>query len=170
MIIEPQIDSFSTLYDAGKPQVVWTKLVADLETPVSAMLKLADGRANSFLFESVEGGNVRGRYSLIGLKPDLIWRCRGEKAEINRQARFQPDDFVAVDKPALESLRDLIAESRIDLPRGLPPMASGLFGISAMTWSGKWRSCPTCHPIACPCRTASSCGRPSSPSSTMSRT
>ncbi|HVI87831.1 MAG TPA: anthranilate synthase component I [Dongiaceae bacterium] len=128
MIIEPQIDSFSALYDAGKPQVVWTKLVADLETPVSAMLKLADGRANSFLLESVEGGNVRGRYSLIGLKPDLIWRCRGEKAEINRQARFQPDDFVPVDKPALESLRELIAESRIDLPRGLPPMASGLFG------------------------------------------
>jgi anthranilate synthase component 1 len=128
MIIDPQIDSFSALYDAGKPQVVWTKLVADLETPVSAMLKLADGRANSFLFESVEGGNVRGRYSLIGLKPDLIWRCRGEKAEINRQARFQPDDFVPVESPALESLRDLITESRIDLPRGLPPMASGLFG------------------------------------------
>lgn len=128
MIIEPQIDDFSALYDEGKPQVVWTKLVADLETPVSAMLKLADGRVNSFLLESVEGGNVRGRYSLIGLKPDLIWRCKGEKAEINRQARFQPDDFSPTDKPALDSLRELIAESRIDLPRGLPPMASGLFG------------------------------------------
>src|SRR5215471_10660504 len=114
MIIEPQIDSFTALYDDGKQQVVWTSLVADLETPVSAMLKLADGRTNSFLFESVEGGNVRGRYSLIGLKPDLIWRCRGEKAEINRQARFQPDDFTPVEKPALESLRDLIAESRIE--------------------------------------------------------
>ncbi|HVJ33474.1 MAG TPA: anthranilate synthase component I [Terriglobia bacterium] len=128
MIIEPQIDDFSALYDEGKPQVVWTKLVADLETPVSAMLKLADGRVNSFLLESVEGGNVRGRYSLIGLKPDLIWRCKGQKAEINRQARFQPDDFSPTDKPALDSLRELIAESRIDLPRGLPPMASGLFG------------------------------------------
>jgi anthranilate synthase component 1 len=128
MIVEPHVDGFTTTYDSGKPQVVWTKLVADLETPVSAMLKLADGRANSFLLESVEGGNVRGRYSLIGLKPDLIWRCRGAQAEINRQARFQPDDFIAADKPALESLRELIAESRIDLPRGLPPMASGLFG------------------------------------------
>ncbi|HVJ43949.1 MAG TPA: anthranilate synthase component I [Dongiaceae bacterium] len=128
MIIEPQIDGFTSLYDEGKPQVVWTKLVADLETPVSAMLKLADGRINSFLLESVEGGNVRGRYSLIGLKPDLIWRCKGDKAEINRQARFQPDDFAPTDKPALDSLRQLIAESRIDLPRGLPPMASGLFG------------------------------------------
>ena len=103
MIIEPQIDDFSALYDEGKPQVVWTKLVTDLETPVSAMLKLADGRVNSFLLESVEGGNVRGRYSLIGLKPDLIWRCKGDKAEINRQALFQPDDFSPTDKPALDS-------------------------------------------------------------------
>ncbi len=128
MKVAPQFDSFSATYDSGKPQVVWAKLVADLETPVSAMLKLADGRANSFLLESVEGGAVRGRYSLIGLKPDLIWRCRGDKAEINRQARFQPEEFTAIDKPALDSLRDLIAESRIDLPQGLPPMASGLFG------------------------------------------
>ena len=57
--------------------MVWTSLVADLETPVSAMLKLAEGRPYSFLFESVEGGAVRGRYSAIGLKPDLIWRCFG---------------------------------------------------------------------------------------------
>jgi anthranilate synthase component 1 len=128
MKVEPNFDSFAAAYDGGKPQVVWTKLVADLETPVSVMLKLSDGRANSFLFESVEGGAVRGRYSLIGLKPDLIWRCRGEKAEINRQARFQPEEFQPIDKPALASLRDLIAESRIDLPAGLPPMASGLFG------------------------------------------
>lgn len=128
MKVEPNFSAFAAVYEDGKPQVVWTKLVADLETPVSVMLKLSDGRANSFLFESVEGGAVRGRYSLIGLKPDLIWRCRGEKAEINRQARFQPDEFEAIDKPALASLRDLIAESRIELPAGLPPMASGLFG------------------------------------------
>ena len=70
---------------AGKPVLVWTTLVADLETPVSAMLKLADGRPNSFLFESVEGGATIGRYSFIGLKPDLIWRCFGDRAEINRQ-------------------------------------------------------------------------------------
>ena len=49
-----------------RTQVVWTTLVADLETPVSAMMKLADGRANAFLLESVEGGAVRGRYSIIG--------------------------------------------------------------------------------------------------------
>ncbi|MGH8733238.1 MAG: chorismate-binding protein, partial [Burkholderiales bacterium] len=128
MNVEPAFERFAAAYDAGKPQVVWTRLIADLETPVSALLKLADGRPNSFLLESVEGGRSRGRYSLIGLKPDVIWRCRGDKAEINRDARFQPDRFVAEPNGAQASLRALIAESRIELPQGLPPMASGLFG------------------------------------------
>jgi len=128
MNVEPEFDRFAAAYESGKPQVVWTRLIADLETPVSALLKLADGRPNSFLLESVEGGRSRGRYSLIGLKPDVIWRCRGDKAEINRDARFQPDRFAAEPVGALASLRALIAESRIELPQGLPPMASGLFG------------------------------------------
>ncbi|MBL9036660.1 MAG: anthranilate synthase component I [Rhodospirillaceae bacterium] len=128
MNVEPAFESFAATYEAGKPQVVWTRLIADLETPVSALMKLADGRPNSFLLESVEGGRSRGRYSLIGLKPDLIWRCRGDKAEINRNARFQPDSFEPEANGALASLRALIAESRIALPQSLPPMASGLFG------------------------------------------
>jgi anthranilate synthase component 1 len=128
MNVEPAFDAFSAAYESGKPQVVWTRLIADLETPVSALMKLADGRPNSFLLESVEGGRSRGRYSLIGLKPDLIWRCRGDQAEVNRNARFQPDSFEAEGKGALASLRALIAESRIELPSSLPPMASGLFG------------------------------------------
>lgn len=124
----PDRGVFIQTYEAGKHQLVWTTLVADLETPVSAMLKLADGSPNSFLFESVEGGAIRGRYSIIGLKPDLIWRCDGEIAEINRQARFDETAFVREDKTALESLRALIAECRIEVPASLPPMASGLFG------------------------------------------
>ena len=128
MNVEPAFDAFAAAYESGKPQVIWTRLIADLETPVSALMKLADGRPNSFLLESVEGGRSRGRYSLIGLKPDLIWRCRGDEAEINRNARFQPDSFEADAKGALASLRALIAESRIELPASLPPMASGLFG------------------------------------------
>ena len=71
MLIEPSADVAARTYDSGKPGVVWTRLVADLETPVSAMLKLSAGRANCFLLESVEGGAVRGRYSIIGFAPDL---------------------------------------------------------------------------------------------------
>lgn len=128
MSTSPDFDAFRRDYEAGRAQVVWTTLVADLETPVSAMLKLADGRANAFLLESVEGGAVRGRYSIIGLKPDVIWRFYKQKAEINRQARIDTDAFEPVAEPPLTSLRALIAESRIDLPEAVPPMAAGLFG------------------------------------------
>ena len=128
MTAEPDFAAFALAYEAKRPQLVWTTLVADLETPVSAALKLADGNANSFLLESVEGGAVRGRYSLIGLKPDLIWRCRGDHAEINRRADSDPDAFEPHGEDALQSLRAVIAESRLDIPEGLPPMSSGLFG------------------------------------------
>jgi anthranilate synthase component 1 len=103
-------------------------LVADLETPVSAFLKLGEGHPNSFLLESVEGGDTRGRHSIIGLDPDLIWRSNGDRAEINRAARHKPDDFTPCPQKPLEALRALIAESRISLPDGLPPMAAGVFG------------------------------------------
>ena len=132
MKIPVEFAAFEKLYLAGEAQVIWTRLVADLETPVSAMLKLADGRPNSFLLESVEGGALRGRYSILGMRPDLIWRCRGNKAEINRQARSDPHAFapcpVAEREGALASLRAVVAESRIDIPQGLPPMAAGLVG------------------------------------------
>jgi len=88
MHVSPDSDDFARQYDAGKPQIVHTALIADLETPVSAMLKLADGQPNSFLLESVEGGSIRGRYSFIGLKPDLI--RRGPTREPLSPARAVP--------------------------------------------------------------------------------
>src|SRR5580693_9884140 len=94
MQVEPSAETFAARYAAGEPQFVWTTLVADLETPVSAFLKIAGGRPMSFLLESVEGGAVRGRYSIIGLDPDLIWRTVGGRAEINRGARDPRGEFV----------------------------------------------------------------------------
>src|SRR6201996_2270969 len=110
MTTSPEFDAFAQVYGAGKPQLVWTKLVADLETPVSAYLKLADGRPNSFLLESVEGGSVRGRYSIIGFKPDVIWRCTKNKVEINRRARADAHAFEPLEGRPLETLRTLIRE------------------------------------------------------------
>ncbi len=130
MAVFPDFERFRVTYDAGKPQVLWSEIVADLETPISAYLKLTGGTANSFLLESVEGGAVRGRYSIIGLKPDLIWRAHGANAEINRHALTRPQDkaaFVAAGD-TLTSLRALLAESLIDLPDHLPPMAAGVVG------------------------------------------
>ncbi len=131
MNLHPDLDSFRAAHRAGRAQVVWTTLVADLETPVSAFLKLADGRPDSFLLESVEGGAIRGRYSFIGLRPDLIWRCFGDRAEINRRARHDRDIFEPCPGGTIAALRAVVAESRIELPEGLPPMAAGLIGYMA---------------------------------------
>ncbi len=130
MMIGPDFTAFAQAYEAGRGQAVYTRRIADLETPVSAFLKLAEGRRNAFLLESVQGGETRGRYSVIGFKPDLIWRCRDGRAEINRNAYTAPDVFVAArhcEQP-LESLRELVRATRMTLPAGLPPMSVGLFG------------------------------------------
>ncbi|HEY0213007.1 MAG TPA: anthranilate synthase component I [Paenirhodobacter sp.] len=125
--LSPSFDDFERAWARGENQLVYARLAADLDTPVSLMLKLADAQPNSFMLESVTGGEVRGRYSIIGMKPDLIWDCRGEQARINRNARFE-DRFEPLPGHPLDSLRALIAESRIDMPDGLPSAAAGLFG------------------------------------------
>lgn len=130
MAIEPEYAEFARVYDSATPQVLYAKLVADLETPVSAFLKLAESQENAFLLESVQGGEARGRYSIIGLKPDLIWRCCHGKAEINRDARNAANKFIpdANSENPLVALRALLKTCRMTLPVALPPMAVGLFG------------------------------------------
>jgi anthranilate synthase component I len=126
--VPPGFAAFRSAYEAGRGTLLWRRGVADLETPVAAYLKLAAGKSNAFLLESVEGGTARGRYSIIGMDPDLIWRCRAGKAELNRHARSAPHAFVAEKRPALASLRALIAETRLDVPDALPPTIAGLCG------------------------------------------
>jgi len=126
---EPDFDAFGADYDAGRPQLVVTRLVADLETPVSAYLKVTrDRRGPAFLLESVEGGAARGRYSMIGLDPDVIFRAVGDKAEINRAALDDAAAFTPCDAAPLVALRQLIADSAVPLAAGMPPMAAGVFG------------------------------------------
>ncbi len=81
---EPALDDFQTAYAGRRPQLVWRRVVDDLETPVSAYLKIARAEPFAFLFESVEGGAWRGRYSVIAMRPELIWRCYGDRAEMAR--------------------------------------------------------------------------------------
>jgi anthranilate synthase component 1 len=129
MAITPDYAEFAKNYSAGKPQFLLTRLVADLETPVSAMLKLSRNVRYSFLLESVEGGAVRGRYSIIGMNPDLIWKVENGEASINRKALSDDKNgFVPENKQPLTSLRGLLEESRMDLGEDAPPMAAGVFG------------------------------------------
>ncbi|RGP37177.1 anthranilate synthase component I [Pseudotabrizicola alkalilacus] len=128
MILSPGFEEFERNWSQGKNQLVWARLAADLDTPVSLMLKLGEARPETFMLESVTGGEVRGRYSIVGMKPDLIWRCTGTGSEINREARYDAAAFHPQDGHPLDTLRALIAECAIEMPDGLPAVSAGLFG------------------------------------------
>jgi len=127
--LEPEFAAFRHIHAQGRNQVVFARLTADLDTPVSLMLKLAQAQADSFLLESVTGGEIRGRFSCIGMKPDVVWECSNRSVRINRHARYDNTAFEHAGHDPLGSLRALLAESRIDLPDGLPPISAGLFGF-----------------------------------------
>ena len=120
--------AFEAGWAKGQNQLVHARLTADLDTAVSVMMKLTDAGRDSFILESVTGGEVRGRYSIIGCKPDLIWECHGQTSRLNRTARFDREAFAPCDDAPLTALRALLAESAIDMPDDLPAAAAGLFG------------------------------------------
>ena len=129
LTLVPGFDDFVASYEADQPTLLVTKLISDLETPVSAYLKLSRNKSNAaFLLESVEGGAARGRYSMIGLNPDIIFKVVGDKAQINRNALNDASKFMDCDAPPLIALRNLIHESSIPHSMSLPPMSAGVFG------------------------------------------
>ena len=115
----------------GRGAVVWQGLIADIETPVSAALKLIEPGRGDWVLESVESGETRGRYSLIGLDPDLLFEVTGDSARINRDWRHDKDAFAPLETGALQALRDLVAECRFDVPDGLPKALATLVGFFA---------------------------------------
>ena len=123
--IFPAPEAFAAQSESQASGILHTKLIADLETPVAAMLKLMGEDEPCFLLESVVGGETRGRYSIIGLKPDLIWRCAKERAELSRDGGTS---FVPQEEDSITSFKHLLADIRMELPPGLPPMAAGLIG------------------------------------------
>ncbi|MDG6095179.1 anthranilate synthase component I [Acetobacter sp. AN02] len=130
--VSPSREACVRAWQEGRASVVFSVCPADLLTPVAACLRLQeldgnDGR-HTMLLESVEGGVSRGRYSVIALKPDLIWRCHSGRAAVNRTPETDPEAFSEVPGTPLDGLRDLISESRLELADGLPPMTAGVFG------------------------------------------
>ena len=113
----------------GRSALVWRRIIADSDTPVGAARRLIVPGRGDFLLESVEGGEVRGRYSLIGLDPDLVFRAKGAAAEINRDWRTDSHAFAHCAGDALAELRALADACRIDpMPDGLPPALACLVG------------------------------------------
>ena len=142
----PERDAFNAAYESGTPQLVWSELIADLETPVAAYLKLAESEPYSFLLESVEDGDIRGRYSLIGLAPDVLFRVSDGKPEINRQALEDQDSFAPMTGAPLDALRAVLAESRLDVPEKLAPMSAGVFGYMAYDMVRHMEELPNSNP------------------------
>ena len=141
------MDEFVRRYQAGEAQVVSNTIVADLDTPVSAYLKLAANEAYSFLLESVEGGETRGRYSIIGVRPDIIWKNQDNITRICRNAdQIGENTYEIVENAPLDALRNLLAESAIDLPYPLPPMAAGLVGYMAYDMVRQMETLPEAKP------------------------
>ena len=113
---------------AGRPALLWQRQIADTETPVAAALKLIEPGRGDFLLESVEGGETRGRHSLIGLAPDLVFRAHGAQAEINAGWLHDRDTFAPCEEPTLDALRTLVASCRMDVPAELPRALACLVG------------------------------------------
>lgn len=120
-------NDFAKTYQSGRGQILFQRIVADLDTPVGTYLKLARDRTNTFLLESVQGGSVRGRFSMIGMEPDLLLRVVDGQASIN-YTPGNPDGYCDVDKAPLDFLRELVAQSQADVPEGLPSTAAGIYG------------------------------------------
>ncbi|MER2520892.1 MAG: anthranilate synthase component I [Bdellovibrionales bacterium] len=149
MTIYPAYDVFERNWKDGRHQTVWTRLVSDLETPVSALMKLGYGKPYSFLLESIEGGSVRGRYSIIGREPDLIWRCaRGGIVSVNRKA-LQEDGgtWEASSRKPLDDLRALLEECSIEGEDQPQPIAAGLFGYLGYDMIRYLEKIPDDHPV-----------------------
>ena len=112
----------------GESALIWRRQIADTDTPISAALKLFEPDRGDYLLESVEGGAVRGRHSLIGLAADLVFRANGQKAEINRHWATDRNAFQVESVGALDALRALVAECRAEMDPALPPALACLVG------------------------------------------
>ncbi len=123
--LEPMREAFRP---SDRPQLVCVRVINDVDTPVSAFIKTALGRPYAFLFESVQGGEQRGRFSFFGFDPDLIWQSDGDQATLTRKSAKGEDSVESLPGKPLDALRTLIDDIRFDLPEGLPPMTAGLFG------------------------------------------
>ncbi|MGL6044137.1 MAG: chorismate-binding protein, partial [Sandaracinobacteroides sp.] len=132
----------------GRHAVRHLLLDADTETPVSAWLKLAEEGRGDFLLESVEGGRTRGRYSLIGLDPDLAFRATGDSAELNPDWRRNRSGFGPAGEPTLQALRALVGSIRMEVPAGLPPALPFLVGYFGYETAGLVEKLPV--PVADP--------------------
>ena len=125
-------------YIRNIPQILSQQIIADTETPVSTLLKISKNEKYSFLLESVEGGDQRGRYSLIGCKPDIIWKVKSGKISITTNCKYIKDN-VSADLNPIQSLRNILQLSKIqrDFNKTPYPVLVGYLGYPMIQYMEK---------------------------------
>ena len=125
-MFNPTKEEFKKKCKEGNLIPVTAEIMADLETPVSAFLKLGGGQY-SFLLESVEGGGGSGRYSFLGTSPRTVFRAKGRRAEFLRGGEWVGHDT----GDPLALLQDELARYKVVPDERLPPFAGGAVGYLA---------------------------------------
>ena len=105
-------DKFFKNYNQGIPQIIKKEFIADIETPISSLIKISENEEYSFLLESVEGGDQRGRYSILGCDPDIIWEVNKNKAKVT--SLNQDLDLSFLSEDPIKSLKQLVDFSKIN--------------------------------------------------------
>ena len=105
-------NEFIEKYNKGVPQIISSQFIADTDTPVSTLLKISTNQKYSFLLESVEGGDQRGRYSLLGCDPDLIWKVNKGKISIDTSNEFLKEK-INLNLNPIESLKNILELSKV---------------------------------------------------------
>ena len=125
----PTRDQFLEKARQGNLIPVWREVLADMETPVSAFRKIAGGRMNSFLLESVEGGERLARYSFLGSDPFLVFRSKGDTATITEGAQVETLTLKAGERDPLHVLKELLGRYTYVPSPELPPFVGGAVGM-----------------------------------------
>jgi anthranilate synthase component 1 len=120
----PDFDEFCALTRQGSMVPVYREILADLETPVSAFLKIDDG-GDAFLLESVEGAEKWGRYSFLGVAPQLVFQSKGREVHIGPPGCATPSHPVA---DPFAAVKAFLGRYRPLSIRGLPRFSGGLVG------------------------------------------
>ncbi len=112
----PSFEEFKEMRKEGNLIPIYTEILADMETPVSAFKKIGKNKY-SFLLESVEGGEKWGRYSFIGFDPALIFRNKGRRVELIRDGKTQ---IIEDSDYPLDLLREIMNRYNLVEVEGLP--------------------------------------------------
>ncbi|KPL11260.1 hypothetical protein AMJ85_04060, partial [candidate division BRC1 bacterium SM23_51] len=141
--MKPSLAEFSEKARTGNLIPVYQEILADMETPVSAYLKIANQSEQAFLLESVEQGENLGRYSFLGSDPELLFESRGKQVTIVEQGERRR---IEVERAPLNQLREILRRYRPVHDPDLPPFTGGVVGYISYDMVRDFERLPDLNP------------------------